>query len=258
MVNTIASWVWFELTLVFAGKRNRIEVINRCVPRWAAANLWIYGVDVKPRGPLGAEKKPVAGRDEAGRGRIFISNHRSALDIPILLSLVEAHCISRHDLASWPIIGKGAQRIGTLFVNRSSRRSGAAVLKEIAHAVENGEGVAMFPEGTAYAGDEVRPFHTGAFKAAQRSCAELVPIGIAYGNDAAYYTDNSFLEHIKRVASLRRLPVAIEIGPPIAPGCKDTLAVADSARQQIQELVNRARARLQDSQSDTGRPESYR
>ncbi|TWU24696.1 lysophospholipid acyltransferase family protein [Bythopirellula polymerisocia] len=239
-------WIGFELELLFSSKQNRLRVINRWVPRWARINLWIFGVRVEPRGLLVEPGRLVSGRDDAGRGRIFIANHRSGMDIPVVLTTVEAHCISRHDVANWPVIGRGAQRIGTLFVDRSSRRSGAAVLKEVAHVVERGEAVAMFPEGTAYPGDEVRAFHNGAFNAARRSNAQIVPMGFAYDNDAAYFEAESFMVHIKRVAGLKRLRVAVEIGTPLEYEELDTADIKKLAHQQVQELVNQARARLED------------
>ena len=57
-----------------------------------------------------------------------------------------------------------------------------------------GQTVIVFPEGTTFAGDEVRPFHAGAFVAALRTGAEIVPVGLAYqrGSGAAF-VDESFL-----------------------------------------------------------------
>ena len=74
----------------------------------------------------------------------------------------------------------------------------------------------MFPEGTAYAGDEVRPFRPGAFKAAQRAGAQVVPLGIAYENPLAYYTEKSFMEHMKRIASFKSLRIVVEAGEPMS------------------------------------------
>ncbi|WP_148071833.1 lysophospholipid acyltransferase family protein [Bythopirellula goksoeyrii] len=239
-------WIFFEFNLLFVGKRNRIRVINRWVPRWAGINLWIFGVHVEAHSHSDDSGKLVHGCDEDGRGRIFIANHRSGMDIPVVLATVEAHCISRHDVASWPVIGFGARRIGTLFVDRTSRRSGAAVLKEVAHVVERGEAVAMFPEGTAYPGDEVRPFHNGAFNAARRSDSQILPMGIAYDNDAAYFEAESFMAHIKRIAGLKQLRVAVEIGAPLEYEGLQTAEIKDLAHQRVQDLVNQARARLQD------------
>lgn len=239
-------WIGFELSLLLAGKKNRLNIINRWVPRWAGINLWIYGVHVEAHGPLVETGKLVSGCDEAGLGRIFIANHSSGMDIPVVFTMVEAHCISRHDVSTWPLVGRGAIRIGTLFVDRKSRRSGAAVLKEVAHVIERGEAVAMFPEGTAFPGDEVHPFRNGAFNAARRSDAQIVPMGIAYDNPAAYFGDEPFMVHIKRIAGLKRLRVAVEIGSPLAYEGMPTTEVKELARDQVQELVNRARARLED------------
>ncbi len=244
LVNMLVCWSCFEITLCLAGRCNHSKIVNRWVPRWSKINLRIFGVKLTAHGALLEHHNPVSGCDSQGRGRIFIANHRSGMDIPITLALVEGRCISRHDVADWPLLGRGAQRVGTLFVDRESRRSGAAVLKEVAHLVENSQGVTMFPEGTSHAGDEVREFHTGAFNAARRSQAQLVPIGIAYGDEAAYYVDDSFLDHVKRLAMLPNLRVAVEIGEPIEFGDSTAIEVTQFAHDRVQELVHRARARL--------------
>jgi 1-acyl-sn-glycerol-3-phosphate acyltransferase len=205
----------------------------------------VFGIRVYAHGPHADERKLYSGRDQHGVGRIFVMNHRSGADIPIIFTLAEAHVISRHDLAKWPLIGAGARRIGTLFVDRASRRSGATVLKQIAGALANGEGVAMFPEGTAFPGDEVREFKPGAFKAALRAGAEIVPMGIAYGDSAAYYTDKSFMGHMKRIASLPRLRAAVEMGEPIKTEGRSAIELKDAVHQQVEELVAKARQRLE-------------
>jgi len=196
------------------------------------------------RGPFAGERRLYPGRGANGVGRIFVANHSSMLDIPIIFSIAEAHCISRHDVANWPLIGLGARRVGTLFVDRSSTRSGANVLRQVDEALERGEGVAMFPEGTVSTGDELHEFRNGAFNAAVRAGAEIVPLAIAYGHPDAYYQKLSFMEHTKRIAMLRRLPVAIEIGEPLVVGDLTSLELKDRAREQVLQLLQRARARL--------------
>jgi len=176
----------------------------------------MFGIEVKAYGPHIGEGRAYPGRDERGVGRIFVMNHRSGVDIPVAFTQLEAHVISRHDLAKWPLIGPGARRIGTLFVDRGSRRSGAEVLRKIAKSLEAGEGIAMFPEGTAFAGDEVRPFRPGAFTTAHRTGAQIVPLGIAYDMPEAYYGNESFMGHMKRIARMKRLRVVVEAGEPMA------------------------------------------
>ncbi len=254
---TLVYWMGYEVSLLLRGKKKRIDVINTWVPRWARTNMWFFGVDVSSRvssrvssqrlrddGSDGGDSiYPACGSN--GVGRIFVMNHRSGLDIPVLLTVAEAHVISRHDLASWPLLGWSARRVDTLFVDRGSRRSGASVLKEVAQVLAKGEGVAMFPEGTAHAGDEVREFRTGAFNAARRAGAEIVPLGIAYGDEAAYYRKESFLSHTKRLATLPKLHVAIEIGDPLRFEDRSPIEMKNLAQEAVQVLVNRARARLE-------------
>ena len=244
-INTIICWFCLELMSLICFWRPRIELINAWVPRWAGINLWIFGIKVQRHGPYVDEHKLYPSRGAKGVGRIFVANHRSALDIPIIFTSAEAHCISRHDVAAWPLIGWGARRVGTLFVDRTKRKSGAGVLKEVEQALANAEGVAMFPEGTVNASDEVLEFRNGAFNAARRAGAEIVPIGVAYGDDAAYYTDKYFMTHIKRISVLKRLEVAVEFGDPIKMSDTNTMEVKDQAHDIVQKLVTRARARLE-------------
>ena len=249
VINTVVCWICLELSIFLWRRRPRIDWINFWVPRWAKINLWIFGVAVQRHGPHLDDGRLYPRRGENGVGRIFLANHSSGLDIPIIFVIAEAHCISRHDVADWPLIGPGAKRVGTLFVDRRSSKSGASVLKEVKEVRAEGEAVCMFPEGTVSSGDEVQRFRNGAFNAARRADAEIVPIGIAYGHDAAYYGKEKFMVHIKRVASMRRRHVAVEAGEPIPPGEGSSMEVKDEAHDRVQELVNRGRERLESMQA---------
>lgn len=244
VVVTLSFWGMMELDFLIRRRTRRIDVINTWTPRWAGTLLRVFGIRVAARGPFASEGRVYPGRDDRGIGRIFVMNHRSGADIPIILSLAAVHVISRHDVANWPLIGSGGKRIGTLFVDRTSRRSGATVLQQIADVLAIGEGVAMFPEGTAHVGDEVHEFKPGAFKAALRADCEIVPMGIAYGDPTGYYAGQPFMKHMKRIAMLRRLPVAVEIGEPIRVTGRDSIELKDEARQRVEELVHTARARM--------------
>jgi 1-acyl-sn-glycerol-3-phosphate acyltransferase len=241
---TACCWLCFAGEALLRGQSARLAVINKWVPRWAGINLWLFGIRVDACGPHVNEGKLYPGEGPHQVGRIFVANHRSSLDIPVLLTLAATHVISRHDLARWPLIGRCARSIGTLFVDRTSRRSGAAVLREVDQALGRGEGVAMFPEGTAYRGDEVHPFRPGAFNAACRARAEVIPIGLAYDQEAAYFHAEPFLSHVRRVASLPRLRVVVEVGRPLTMQDDSSIALKEAAQAEVQRLVTRCRARL--------------
>jgi 1-acyl-sn-glycerol-3-phosphate acyltransferase len=119
------------------------------------------------------------------------------------------------------------------------------VLKQISEKLRAGEGIAMFPEGTAHTGDEVHQFKPGAFNAALRAGAEIVPMGIAYGDPVAYFAGQPFLRHMKRIASVPRMRVAVEVGPPVRASDDGTIELKDELRQQVETLVQKARQRLE-------------
>lgn len=247
--STLLMWAALELEVLFLRKQ-RLDAINKWVPKWARFNLGVFGVTIETKGPYLDDGHLYPSCNSEGVGRIFIGNHRSGMDIPVMFTIAETHVISRHDLASWPMLGRAAKRVGTLFVDRESKRSGASVLRAVDETLKRGEAVAMFPEGTAHDGDHVHEFRTGAFNAARRAGAEIVPVGLAYGHDHAYYGGLNFLSHMTRIAYLKEMRVAVEVGEPLTFSEGTAAENKEHARQVIQDLVTRARARLNASARD--------
>jgi lyso-ornithine lipid O-acyltransferase len=253
---TLGMYGLLEVDTALSGAPRREVVLHKWMRRYGRALLKLYGFEVRARGPFvepgAGDAEHLAswdsgyhpGRDARGVGRLFVMNHRSALDIMVTLSFFEATIVSRADLAGWPVIGMAARRVGTLFVDRSSRRSGAAVVQEMVRALERGRGVMVYPEGTTFAGDEVRPFRAGGFSAACRAGAEIVPVGIAYDGAGSSYMDETFPAHMARVSRARSTLAAIEVGEPIPSLGKDVNVLRDAAHEAVQTLVHRARATL--------------
>jgi 1-acyl-sn-glycerol-3-phosphate acyltransferase len=188
-----------------------------------------------------------AGDHGRARGRLLVANHRSMIDIGVLLREFGGHVVSRDDLANWPLVGAAARSVGTVFVDRSSATSGVHAIREMARLLEAGRLVSVFPEGTTFPDDEVRPFHKGAFVAAKIADAEILPVGIAYepyeGAESAAFVDETFVAHLSRLAGAPRTRVAIAIGEPmrIATNAERT---ARAARDRVADLVRTARAHL--------------
>lgn len=241
---TFGMYGLLEADTAISPESDRGVVLQKWIERYGKALLRLYGVDVVARGPHVSEGRRYPGTSPSGRGRMFLMNHRSGLDIPITLAFVEATILSRSDLAGWPVIGMAARRVGTLFVDRANKSSGAAIINTMASALERGTGVMVYPEGTTYEGDEVRPFRVGAFKAAERAQAEIVPIGLAYEGEAMAFGDESFAKHMIRVSSARGVSAAIEVGEPIEPGSRSVNETMEEAHRAMQALVYKARAAL--------------
>jgi 1-acyl-sn-glycerol-3-phosphate acyltransferase len=233
-----------EADLRTAPALQRAAVTYKWMARYGRNLLRLYGLQVATEGPYLERGAPYPAHDARGKGRIFVMNHRSMLDILVDLAFVEANAVSRADLADWPVIGLAARRVGTFFVDRTDKRSGTAVINAMVAGVEEGRGVLVYPEGTTFAGDEVRPFRAGAFLAAQRADAEIVPLGIAYGGAGASFLEETFPQHYRRIASSSKTQIALVAGEPFRLPGADVTAIEQRAHAEVQALVRRARGLL--------------
>ena len=213
------------------------DVRDRWVRRWAKALLDLFAIDVVVRGTVPPRPRP------GERGRLVVANHRSAIDIGVVLATFGGTMVSRADLAGWPIVGAAARAVGTVFVDRDSAKSGAVTIRAIQRQLEEGQTIALFPEGTTFSGDEVRPFHGGAFIAAARAGADVLPVGLAYpAASGAAYLDETFMAHLGRMAKSRATRMALVVGEPIATKGLRAGAIGERAHAAVSELVAQARA----------------
>ncbi|NVB41033.1 1-acyl-sn-glycerol-3-phosphate acyltransferase [Pseudenhygromyxa sp. WMMC2535] len=209
------------------------QLFERYMRTWTGAILTMNAIDVEIVGAL-----PPA---SAGP-RMVISNHRSAVDIPILLTHFGGSVLSRADLEDWPLLGLAAQKAQTIFVERDNQHSGAQAIRAIRAQLQRGRTVNIFPEGTTFAGDEVRPFNAGAFVATRGLDVDFVPVGLAYPPGCEYVED-SFVAHAQAIASRPRTPVVMRVGEVqrFSGKAARAAALAETLRAQVQVLVDEAR-----------------
>ena len=93
-----------------------------------------------------------------------MANHLSYVDIPLLLSRLDARFLAKSEIASWPIFGFLARSTGTLFVDRSRKRDLTRVITEVKSVLARGPGVIVFPEGTSTDGSQVERFKPSLFE----------------------------------------------------------------------------------------------
>jgi lyso-ornithine lipid O-acyltransferase len=225
----------FAVRLAHTPEGDRIGVRDRWVRRWSEALLRLFAITVDANVPR---------RRAAARGRLVVANHRAAIDVAILLNFFGGRMVSRADLSGWPVVGAAARAVGTIFVDRQSALSGARTIRAIRSALQAGDTVCLFPEGTTFDGDVVRPFHAGAFISALRTRADIVPVGIAYerGSDASFVGE-SFLQHLTRMAGAKPTRVVARAGEAFEVGERARAAdLSAKTHAAVQALVNEARA----------------
>ncbi len=201
---------------------------------WAAGAKRILGVDYRV----------VFGEvEESPRARLVVANHRTPLDIIPLDLLFGGHFLANHKTRKAPVIGSAAELVGTIFVDREDRRSGANAIRTIKRYLEAKRTVIVFPEGTTYRGDEVREFQRGAFLAAKGLDAEIVPVGLAYP-DGAEFADQSLGQHAKGFLSRPVNRAWVSVGEPIP--ADRVVRDEELVRARVQELVLRSRSAAND------------
>ena len=236
---TAAMLPAFVARMASTSDTDRAAVRDAWVGRWARALLKLFAIEVIVDGVV---PPPTQGR---GRGRLVITNHRSAIDIGVVLSTFGGTMVSRAELAAWPVLGAAARAVGTVFVDRSSAKSGAATIRAIQKHLEEGQTINLFPEGTTFEGDEVRPFHGGAFVSAVRAEAEILPIGIAYPKSSgAAFFEETFVQHLARMSKSGATRMVVAVGTPFIARRSDRASdITKRAQAEVQTLVERARAR---------------
>jgi 1-acyl-sn-glycerol-3-phosphate acyltransferase len=217
-----------------APEARRDAIRDAWVRAWARALLRLFGIETVVGGSLPSRIAP--------RGRLVVSNHRSAVDVGVLLSTFGGRMVSRADLAGWPVLGAAARAAGTVFVDRANAESGAATIRMIQKLLEERQTIILFPEGTTFDGDEVRPFHGGAFVAAARAEAEIWPVGIAYprSSGAAFFNE-TFPEHLARMARAAPTRMAVEVGTPIVAERRGARSLVTNTHAAVGSLVRKAR-----------------
>src|SRR5262249_36728657 len=134
-------------------------------------------------------------------------NHISYIDIMALGALGDFRFVAKSEVRSWPLIGLIAQRLGCIFVRRSSARSLSECVAQAAESIRAGRSILVFPEGTTTEGQFTLPFHSGLFDASIRAGCPTQPVAIQYHNPKVpYIASDTLAPHIWR---LLREPVIV-------------------------------------------------
>jgi lyso-ornithine lipid O-acyltransferase len=164
-----------------------------------------------------------------GRRVVFVSNHSSWLDIPVLGGVLEACFIAKAEVGAWPVIRTIARLGRTVFVSRRKSRTGlenAAIRERLAA----GDDLILFPEGTTSDGARVLPFRSSFFALAEtKEPPILQPISIVYdrldGLPAmrstrplfAWYGDMEIGPHFWRLGQHHGLRASVVLHAPLDP-----------------------------------------
>jgi 1-acyl-sn-glycerol-3-phosphate acyltransferase len=157
--------VLFPWTFI-SGKIDLLYATAMALTRTA---VWITGTKVQVRGLEQIDPKGTY---------IFMSNHVSNIDPPILVTLIprRTSVLVKKELWRIPILGK-AFTIGEFVpVDRRNRESAIESIRRAGEVMRHGINMMVYPEGTRSADGRLLPFKKGPFHLALETGIEVVPV----------------------------------------------------------------------------------
>ncbi len=180
-------------------------------------------------------------------GALFVANHVSWLDIPVLGGAAPLRFVSKSEVRHWPLVGWMAATAGTLFMQRGAHEA-AEMAQCIRQQLQHGASIAIFPEGTTSDGRALRRFHARLFGAAEQDGAAVQPVAIRYGRGlepdatAPFIGDDTLVAHLWRLLRHPGLTATVCFLPLLDAGDEGRRELADAARAAIAaQLARQAR-----------------
>ncbi|MGB8524217.1 MAG: AMP-binding protein [Candidatus Acidiferrales bacterium] len=136
--------------------------------------LMMAGVRVRVEG-----REILAQRETSGPW-IFAPNHSSFLDILINLAFLppDVRFVVKGEIHDMPVFRTIARRSGQFSFDRSDPQARIRQAEQVNAALESGESVVIYPEGTFTATTGIRPFQLGAFKSAVDTRCSICPVSV--------------------------------------------------------------------------------
>jgi 1-acyl-sn-glycerol-3-phosphate acyltransferase len=190
-----------------------------CARAWSSLILATTGVQVQV---LGLD------RVKPGETYVFISNHQSIYDIPVIFAALpfQLRIIAKESLGRFPFLGWHLRRAGHLLVDRK-HPDRADILNRWRRLVADRLSLIVFPEGTRSQDGCVGRFRAGSFLLALEAGLTIVPLSI------------SGSRHVMQKGRLMARPghVTLVVHEPIVTPKIDTPSIAD-ARELAKRIEN--------------------
>lgn len=150
----------------------RLVCLHRFTSFWGSLYTWgnpLWSVEIAGTEHLSSDTP-----------RVMVANHQSFVDI-LLLFRLRAHYkwVSKAENFRVPLIGWNMSLNRYIRIERGSIRGNRQMMRDCEKALQEGNSVMIFPEGTRSEDGRMRPFKEGAFELAIRTRSAILPVVIA-------------------------------------------------------------------------------
>jgi 1-acyl-sn-glycerol-3-phosphate acyltransferase len=168
--------------------------------RLARLGVQLAGVSIEVRGSEFLQR---------GRNYIFMSNHVSNLDPPVLIPVIPGRCsvLVKKELFHIPILGTGMKVADLVPVDRGDREAAIESVNAAVKVLQRGLHMVVFPEGTRSEDGRLLPFKKGPFHLAMESGVPIVPVTML----------GTFESWPKTLFALRPGTATVVFHPPVDP-----------------------------------------
>lgn len=204
-----------------------------CIRWWSTKMLRMLGIELRALGQF------------HGGAKLVVINHVSWLDIMAVHAVCpEARFVSKAEVRHWPLIGRLVDAGGTLYIERERRRDALRVVHQIADALQQGDSVAVFPEGTTADGHALLPFHANLLQAAISTELPVQPVALRFADrhaavspSAAYVGDTTLVQSLWMLACGEGMVATLHVLPARGTRHADRRSLAETLRGDIQQAL---------------------
>jgi 1-acyl-sn-glycerol-3-phosphate acyltransferase len=216
------------VALFFGRSANDGVVRMEHARRWSAGFLRVLGVRLEAHGTA----RPGA--------KLIVANHVSWLDILAIDAVEPARFVSKAEVRHWPLFGRLAVAVDTLFIERDRARDALRVVHQMAEALQAGDTLAVFPEGTTSTGRELLPFHANLLQASIATDTPVQPLALRFSDASGVFSaavefvgTTTMPQSVWAIACAQDLCVHVEILPAQSVGHADRRRLAARLREEI-------------------------
>ena len=126
------------------------------------------------------------GKIDLSRPHVFVANHSSALDIPVLYTGIprQFRIVAKEELFRYPFMGWHLRRSGQVPIVLDAKVSSMRSLLRAVPGLKGGMPLVVFPEGGRSVDGKIQPFMSGAAYIAIKAEVDIVPMAIVGTFDA--------------------------------------------------------------------------
>ena len=201
----------------YKGNEAADKFVEEIAMKWSTYTIKTIGIEIEVEGKENIPTEPC----------VFISNHTSILDIPILFKTISKPIgfIAKKEMLKVPVLGYWLEKAHCVPLDRSNAREAVKSISEGVKNIKEGFSMVIFPEGTRGKRGRVGEFKKGSLKLATRAKALIVPVTIEGANKG--FEDERRFKPCK---------VRVVFGKPINPSelsKEELVELATSIREEI-------------------------